>query len=295
MRIKESDGQMESDKTGRFSFLGRPDGLGNRIEEIIRLESICSKIDAQCDYIWQNQHSERSYDIHLRGDNVSIVNDEMPRHPVKTWSDFGFAFGQYEILASAKKVMPDFPISFPESLRPVGVHIRGTDRIGVDHHPHFMKDETELRLFISETIAALNKIRPRFVFVCSESEQCRSVLLRHLEPGINIIEPNCDRKIPAEYVDLFALALCREIWMVSRFSSFSITAALLGNIPLFTFVDDQEVRSRYQAMFRYRDMIGSRLVKGALIGQTAGVIGVLERFKQRINRRSIQSRNQRDS
>ena len=286
---------MGRDTTGDFSFFGRPDGLGNRIEEIIKLESICSKINVKCDYIWQNQHSDRTYDIYLRAENVCIVSDKIPRHPVKTWSDFGFTFSQEEILASAKKVTPDFRISFPESFRPVGIHIRGTDRIGRKDHPHFMKDERELRIYISETIAAVNQIKPRFLYVCSESESCKTVLLRHLDAGINVIEPICDEKYPPAYLDFFALALCREIWMVSRFSSFSIAAALIGNAPLNTFVDDPDVGSRYQAIFRYRRVVGSSLVKGTLRDQKTGVMGVIDKVKRRITSRSKQSYEQGNS
>ena len=114
---------------------------------------------------------------------------------------------------------------------------------------------------MSETIDALNKSKPEYVFVCSESKQCLDVFLRHLNKGIHVIEPIFDRHIPADYADLFALSLCSEIWMVSRFSTFSCVASLIGNIPLVTFIDDKEIRDKYLAQFKYQPSHGKRIVK----------------------------------
>jgi hypothetical protein len=265
-----------------FSYIGRPDGLGNRIEEIIKLELICSQTYAKCEYIWNNKYSTRSYDICFQSENVNIVVQREPLYPVKQLSDFKACFSQEEILTSAKKIIPNFSIYFEENIRPVGVHIRASDRIGQNHR-HFMKDEKELQGYLSETIDVLNKNKPKYVYVCSESKRCRNVFLRYLNKDIEIVEPTYDKQIPPEYVDLFALTLCSEIWMVSRFSSFSITASLIGNIPLVTFIDDKEVRERYLAIFRYQLSHGREIVKESLLDRN--ILRQIKKTIVRITRR----------
>lgn len=250
-------------EVNKFSFLGRPDGLGNRLEEVIMLESICSRANMKCEYIWRNTHPARSYEICFSAGAVTVTTEEEPRYTVKSLSDFKLSFTQKEILASAKKITLDSNLSFPQNVRPVGIHIRGTDRIGADH-PHYMKDVGELQMYLSETIDALNKTKPRFVYVCSESEQYKRVFLRHLSPHIGVVEPTIDKWCPPEYVDLFSLSACQEIWMVSRLSSFSIIASLIGNVALVTFVDDPEVRRRYQASIRYQSLTGNDWLKDSL-------------------------------
>ncbi len=248
----------------RFSFLGRLDGLGNRLEEIIRLEAICSRLDLECEYIWRNFHYQRSYDILIDAGRVRIVEDKQPAYPVKELADFNLTLTQAEYLQAAREITPCFELYFPGDVQPVGVHIRGTDRIGKADHPHFMKDENELRMFLSETADALNQEKPPYVYVCSDTVQSKRVLIRHLCPEIQVVEPLTDVVTPAEYVDLFALASCQKIWMVSRFSTFSIAAALMSNAPLVTFVEDQETRERYKARFEYRKPSGSLSVTGNL-------------------------------
>ena len=266
-----------------FSYIGRPDGLGNRIEEIIRLEAICSQVHAKCEYIWINKHSNRSYDILIQGKNTNIVAQREPLYPVKTLSDFNAFFSQEEILASGKKIKPDFKIYFEEAILPVGIHIRASDRIG-RNHPHFMKDERELQVYFSETIDALNKNKPKFLYVCSESKRIRKIFLSYLNKDIGIVQPLCDTNTPSEYVDFFALTLCSEVWMVSRFSSFSITASLIGNIPLITFVNDKEVKERYLAMFNYQRIYGRKIIKERLVDNNilgkikSAIMGVTKRY-----------------
>jgi hypothetical protein len=200
------------------------------------------------------------------------------------FADFDLSFSQEEILRSAKKIKATFNLSFPHNISPVGVHIRGTDRIGKKDDPHFMKDENELRMYLSETVNALNRMRPRFVYVCSDSEQTKGVLIRHLASDISVIEPTYDKLAPSEYADLFALSKCNSIWMVSRFSSFSIIAALIGNVPLVSFVNDQDVRNRYKARFEYRELTGDGQIKDKLGNQGTLVLNFFRRLARMVRR-----------
>lgn len=249
-----------------FSFIGRPDGLGNRIEQLIKIETICNIKSLKCEYLWVNKFKNRSYDILIYGQNVEIISGDnyTPTHVVKNFSDFDINYNQKEILAAAKNIRPNFEIGFKDNIRPVAVHIRASDRVG-RNHPHFMKNESELKSYLSEIIYELNNRKPKFVFVCSESKKCKDVFVSYLDKEINVIEPICSNKVSSEFADFFALTLCSEIWMASRFSSFSITASLVGNIPIFSFANDAEVRNTYMAKFLYRPITGKEIVKDKLI------------------------------
>ena len=46
---------MKTINNNDFNSSGRPDGLGNRIEELIFLEAYCIKNNCKCNYYWQNK------------------------------------------------------------------------------------------------------------------------------------------------------------------------------------------------------------------------------------------------
>ncbi|MDR0509886.1 MAG: hypothetical protein LBH06_02180 [Rikenellaceae bacterium] len=237
-----------------FNFTGRPDGIGNRLEEVIILEVIGNKHNTAINYVWQNRHVSRSYPILLSSKNVNIVQHCDNNAPFCKLSDFSCSFSQEELLSAAKSIRPTFGVSFARSVKPTGIHIRGTDRIGRDH-PHFMKDATEFNRFLSKTIELLNTNKPPYVFICADDEKVKSEFTKYLDQTITIVEPVCEEGVPAEYKDFFALTLCSEIYMCSKFSTYSIVASLIGNIPLVTFYYDKAVSERYKALFRYEPNI----------------------------------------
>jgi phage-related protein len=59
-----------------LTFSGRPDGLGNRIEEIMHLEAFCYREGGRCRYIWTNEHRSRTYQNLLKTDRVEIVGSD---------------------------------------------------------------------------------------------------------------------------------------------------------------------------------------------------------------------------
>ncbi|NDV26714.1 hypothetical protein [Desulfovibrio sp. JC010] len=238
----------------KFSYIGRPDGIGNRLEEIFKLECLCEQTNSQCEYIWVNRQAFRSYDFLFRADNVHLVAEQEPTYPVQ--DSLPKVVGtRSEYLKAARKIIPNFDISFATEVSPVGIHIRGTDRINDEtEHPHFMRSYNELLLYMLNTVSLLNESRPEYVFIASESPALRNFFIDHLHESITVIDPVCAADVPEEYKDFFALTLCSEIWMVSKFSSFSIVASLLGDIPLNTFFTDGKVAQRYKAKFKYHKL-----------------------------------------
>ena len=47
--------------------------------------------------------------------------------------------------------------------------------------------------------------------------------------------------------------------MTSKFSSFAITASLIGNIPVVSLREDAEVAKRYKALFEYQPNVDCEL------------------------------------
>ena len=238
-----------------FYFMGRPDELGNRIEEIILLESICRRDSIRCNYVWNNKHYNRSYDILLKSNNVRLIENNEKDIDFVTVTDSSKNFSQEDFLSVAQGIQPTFDIYFENNVKPVGIHIRGTDRLG-KKSPHFMKNENELNRFLSKTIELLNESKPQYIFVCSDDRKIKEKFVKYLDKGIVVIDPICEGSVPEEYRDFFSLTLCDSIYMCTKFSTFSIIASLIGNIPLISFVFDDEVANRYKALFRYELDLG---------------------------------------
>ncbi|WP_029037669.1 O-fucosyltransferase family protein [Salinimicrobium xinjiangense] len=234
-----------------FNILGRPDGLGNRIEEIILASAFCSKEGQYANYIWNNKIKNRTYDIKLTSNHLKISEKSEQNVPYKTLSEIKVNLSQNEILKSGKEVKPNFDIHFKNGIKPIGIHIRGTDRINNNNHPHFMKDKKEFFSFLSKALEVINNKSPKHIFVTSDDSNTREVFIENLNKQIIIINPVYDKDVSAEYVDFFALTLCEEIIMCSKFSSFAITASLIGNIPLISFSFDDSIEKRYKALFKY--------------------------------------------
>jgi len=98
---------------------GRPDGLGNRIEELIVLEAYCLRENCKATYIWKNkphyfngQLIPRSYDIYLSLDKVDIIADVEIKDEVVDFNQIKEGFTQLDFLNVAKNITPNFNIHF---------------------------------------------------------------------------------------------------------------------------------------------------------------------------------------
>lgn len=264
-----------------FQYLGRPDGLGNRLEEIVFLEAMCEVLDCKAFYIWQNRHKNRSYPILFTTERVSVIEKAKEAVPFKLHKDFTIKLSKKQILFSAKKIKPNFKLNFSNNLRPVGVHIRATDRVGKSD-PYFMKDESELKNYLSEVITRINHSSAKHVFLCSESDRCKEVFSKYLNKDIELLEPIATPNIPSEYIDLFSLSLCKEIWMASKFSTFSILASMIGNITIksFNYIEDKDSHSRYAALFEYLTLTNINIINEKIIDNL-----LLSRVKNFISKR----------
>ena len=238
---------------------GRPDGLGNRIEELIVMEAYCQKYNDNGVYIWRNKPQyfkgkliPRSYDIYLKLVNVEITDESESSIQFSEINIINKDFCQEEFLNAAQNIKPTFNIHFENGVKPLGIHLRGTDRINKEmKHPHFMKSEKQFEDFINRTILYINKISPAHLFICSDDMKYKEKILNQINQNIKVIDPIVNEDIPLEYIDFFALSMCSEVVMCSKFSTFAITASMIGNIKLTAFNNDLEVNERYKALFNY--------------------------------------------
>jgi len=228
-----------------IDFYGRPLGLGNRFVQIIRLEAICARHEIRCNYFWNNYTGRacRKYNILIKSDKVKIIESptcerlpvgiQMVRALPHATSDVWMSLSQKELFTAAKKLRPLFDVAFENDIRPIGVHIRGTDRIRGPEctRPHYAAGIKEFDSFLYKTASAINKQKFEHVFVCADDEQYRQKFIDALDDKTVVCNPTCDNA-PDYYRDFFALTLCRKIFLASKFSSFSICASLIGNIPI---------------------------------------------------------------
>lgn len=240
----------------QYNFNGRPDGIGNRVEELILLEAFCNREKIKINYIWNNKWQYRSYEIWLTGNSCNIIKEANPKIPFKWSSDAESNFlhqqnfSETEILNAAKNIKSIYPVTFKNNIKPIGIHVRGTDRIGRDHE-HFMKDYKEFNLYISKTIAFINNSKPKYIFVCADDERYKKIFQKNISKKIEFINPVVDQNLPSDYRDFFALSACESIIMCSKFSTFAITASMIANIPLISFHKNESISNRYKAIFKY--------------------------------------------
>ena len=276
----------------KYNFEGRPEGLGNRVEELIRLEAIATKYEKKFSYIWNNVKRNRSYPVMLQSPNIEIVlnEEELKLDNEEIYKEWD-TFNQKEILEASTRIVPTFKIAFQDDVKPVGIHIRGTDRIGPDH-PHYMKDGNEFMQYLLKTIELIKKDNPKQLFVCSDNAEYKKILLDSIPKEIQIVEPLVNADIPGYYVDFFALSMCSKLYMNSKFSTFALCAAMIGNIPIVSYLRDDKWADRYKADFIYeldfsniKNMLNS---KSRLFFKADGFIrSIAAKMKKAIGKASV--------
>lgn len=212
-----------------LNFKGRPDGLGNRIGELIMLTTYGYKNNITFNYYWNNNNNrnDRKYPILLKCKNVNITNKLINFRPsLKTNNTLN------EKLQCSKYIKPLFNIYFKNNIKPIGIHIRLGDKINEKEQAGGMTIEYSKNI-LNKCIIYLNKLNPQYIFICSDNNNVIDFVKNNINKDINIIEPFSDID-NHEYTDFFALTLCSEIIMCSKFSSFAITASLISNCNIIT-------------------------------------------------------------
>ena len=223
-------------------FSGRPDGIGNRIEELIYIQEYCINNNLQCTYIWNNTNF-RNYLPLITFDNIDIsttcCNEKFQKNIFQRSPNFNV---RYRF---------NFNID-TNILYDTIIHIRATDRINTrSNHPDNSSTE-ELYKFIDKVVQYVNtnsEIRT-YTIVSDDSH-----FIKYAKENIvkKFISLKYDYAIPTEWLDYYYLTKPQQsIIMCCKFSSYSITASILAEKPLLCLKDSSETNlSRYKANVKF--------------------------------------------
>lgn len=226
----------------QFIFNGRPDGIGNRIEELIYIQEYCFDKNLSCFYVWNNTIKFRSYNPLITFDNITIVNDKKNIN--------NLVIKNNEIFKRTKGNIIKYKFNFNVDVKEdydIIVHIRATDRL-VNNGKGDFSSESELKGLIERSINYINN-NPNiqtYTIVCDDDKYKKYVFNNITKRFITL---SYDNNIPRDWLDYYYLTKCKQsILMCCKFSSYSITAAILGNKKLLVFPESLKSNlPRYKA------------------------------------------------
>lgn len=243
-----------------LKFNGRPDGLGNRIEELINLECYCIQNDISCNYYWNNKYNFRNYNNLLISDNIVIQN--VNQHAISS-EDFKdkFIYNKFLLYSREDHINASKNINYftplETDLSYISIHIRSTDKLN-----NRGKDEFTYAFFIEKLQKSINylnnMVEEMNIFIASDDDKCKKYLINNLNNNYHIVDPFTNIIDDPIYKDYFSLVHSKKIIMVPKFSSFAATASLLGNNILVSHCDENETSLyRYRCNIEYIDNIKS--------------------------------------
>lgn len=232
-----------------FNYQGRPDGIGNRIEELINLECYCIKNDISCNYYWNNKYHFRNYNNLLTSNNIVIQT--VNQHKISS-EDFknNVIYNKFLLYSREDHINASKNINYFENINTdlsyISIHIRSTDRLN-----NRGKDEFTYDFFIDKlkkTLYYLNNMSDEInIFIASDDDKYKKYLINNLNNNYNIVDPFLNIIDDTIYRDYFSLVHSKKIIMVPKFSSFAATASLLGNNILVSHCHENET-----SLYRYR-------------------------------------------
>lgn len=137
----------------------------------------------------------------------------------------------------------------------IGIHLRRTDKIVEEgdfrHETHY--DEYEIiikrmKMFLEQTVKYTNEKKMKF-FVCSEDKAYKESFITWLNATCNrygidavFLHPNIEttKRGATAVVDMFCLSRCKLVCQGIKYSTFSMIACIIGNVPLYNFAEYDE-------------------------------------------------------
>lgn len=236
-----------------FYFVGRPDGIGNRIEELMKIQDTLSNSNdnTQCTYYWNND-GRRKYECLIYFENIVI---EQKKRNTKTTRN--------TIQIRHVNKQRDYAYSFcftVHSLRPYDaiIHIRGSDRLleskKQHSHPHFSSKE-ELGCIIERAIDFVNSNEQiRTYAIVSDEIKYVDHVTQEIKKDRVHLNYDDNPTVHRDWIDYYYLNNSSKfIIMASKYSSFSITASKLSRKKLVIFpeseVNVEEFKTRWNVDF----------------------------------------------
>lgn len=227
---------------------GRKDGLGNRFEQLMHLKACCNRAQvSDAVYIWRNSDAPaRSYNIHFSCAPIQVISESKmtAEHRRERLFRAEPPLTKEELRRAARSIIPTFRVAFPNCTGTlIGVHVRRGDRIvGSQSAPADFMTVEQSNLCMRKTIElVVARTSSCSVFVCGDDDECvRKMTSTFSEAGLHCVQPDCSDTVDPRYQDFFALSVCAEIYMCSKFSSFAIMAAMVGGAKLHSLYDETQ-------------------------------------------------------
>ncbi len=224
----------------KIIFYGRPDGLGNRYEELLLLSNYAVDNNFYFKYFWNNS-GKWKYTNQFSAKNIEIVEVDH----VENWPTNNFESTKYwRDYISTNNIFHNSNVTLDLTLpeiqnKYIGVLARGSDRI-VDNYellpPGFQNFE-DVKKSIRLTKEYLISTREQLpIVIFSEDKELKNLVSTELKQFKQIKPPPV---LPMEqaYQDLINLIAAKEIILCSKFSSFALTAGLISNKKVIKFYD----------------------------------------------------------
>ena len=232
---------------GVFYFTGRPDGLGNRIEELIRIQEYCESHDKKCIYIWQNT-SFRNYSVCIELEHIEIQTSiSVEERKLLSKNEFSRTFNY--------NVNYNFNFSVDNDLKyDTIIHIRATDRIVQNNNHKDFLTVGMLDSFINKTIKYINNDDTISTYtIVTDDNRLKERMVSEIDKEYVDLLYNCD--VEKDWLDFYYLTKPQKyVIMCSQFSSYSICASILGNKKLMVFRDSLKSNlPRYKANLGFID------------------------------------------
>ena len=210
-------------------FLGRPDGIGNRIEQLIKIQEFCEKNNIKCVYIWQNS-SYRNYVNKIEFKHIEI-RDTITQEEKKYLKDKECMLRSSEYL-----VKYNFKFTINNNLEyDVIIHIRGGDRLSYTNTHKDVCTPEVLNSYIYKTIEYINNDSTISSYtIVTEIDMYKQYLKNNINK--KYVELKYYNDIDKDWTDFYYLTKpTKYVIMCAHFSSFSICASILGQKKLMVF------------------------------------------------------------
>lgn len=220
-------------------YLGRPCGIGNRLHEVGLLIAVSKKYGkSMIDYVWNNRDGWRKYNAPFTaGQTVRIIEPDIhslawKQEKVSGYKRLDFnaemaGLSDVDLYSACSNIKPNFQSMLPNLSEVIGVHIRGGDRISTNNNPDFTTPEESENIF-NRSIEYFNDTAPENakIFICSDDAVRKVRFIANLRDDLrkHFVQLNNQ----SVWTEFFALSQCKEIHMLSSFSSFTIMAAMIG-------------------------------------------------------------------
>ena len=233
---------MNNNLNSTLKFYGNPAGLGNRYEELARLSKFAEYENLYVDYYWNNSFKFKYKNI-FTAKNIAIKEIV----DLKTWPTNNFESSRHwrEYISSqpiSNNENVSLDITNPKiKLDYIGIHIRGTDRIVSGKNiPFGFQSSEDLEECIELTQKYLLEIKNSLpIAVFSEDNNLKKRVENKLNNYEAISFPKIDNLSDA-YQDLYHLSKAKEIIMCSKFSTYALSAASLGNGKIIHFFNNRD-------------------------------------------------------